>query len=113
MKEVSNTSTTNVRLVRFKPSPLPKVLTLELLTKIEAVNRHIRWLRQHEIKLVSLDLTGSKPTIEVPAEAAPLLTAAAHGLNIKREASGRRVASVTLDDCILLWPFDEYGRIPD
>jgi hypothetical protein len=102
-----NTQPLNVmpmRQVASRPAGMqPKVLNVELVGKLELMNRMVRWLREHNQVPTSINAYGMRPTITVDNTAAACLVKAGHGVNFDRLADGDYLGSVVLNGCSVQW----------
>lgn len=84
-------------------STRPKVFTEELMSNLTALNRVVRWLRDHGQVPLSINLYAFRPTIHVRPIAAGFLIVAAHGVSTHRLPEGQQISSVVLDGCEIRW----------
>jgi len=102
-----NKSVNVVRLRQVEGSLLvpskPKVWTEELIRALATLNSTVRWLREHDLTPLSINLDAPRPTIVVRPIAAGFLVTAAHGLNTNRQPNGECICSVVINDCSIQW----------
>ncbi|MGO4380348.1 hypothetical protein [Pseudoduganella sp. RAF53_2] len=103
-----NTATHNVVPLRqahvaIQGANGPKVWSAEAIQALSVLNRAVRWLREQDVPVQSVDVTGTRPTIAVHANAGPVLTAAAHGKSTRRLPDGGSLCSVIVHDCLIQW----------
>ncbi|MDQ2822432.1 MAG: hypothetical protein M3Y65_18985 [Pseudomonadota bacterium] len=87
--------------------PHPQVLTREMVEKITAVNRTVRWLRMHRHQVLSISLTGFRPTLVVDAAAAALLVEVGRGKSTFRRRGEAPLHCVVVDGCRVEWAGSE------
>ncbi|HTD05877.1 hypothetical protein [Undibacterium sp.] len=87
----------------FGFSRTPTVLTPAFVSSLQSLNSTVRWLREHNQVLLSVDLRAARPTVVVRPTDVPLLISAGRGMNARTLPSGSRLCSVVIYGCSVEW----------
>lgn len=102
-----NVQLTNVVPIRPLVAPprdtTPKVLNVELVGRLQAINRVVRWLRAHDLAPHAINALAVRPTVTVQHSAARLLIPIAHGASWTLAADGDYLGTVVVDGCAIQW----------
>lgn len=107
MNQVSTVTSLRQRAAVNAVAPHPQVFTEELVGRLGALNKQVRWLRAHNHATLSVNVRGVRPTLVVSATAAALLIGAGHGKTTIHRIGSEPIHSVVIDGCKFEWQGQE------